>query len=50
VDRGAVGEFWAGSADDLFEIGLSAVVFVYLESFESSLIVLHSLCKTGVVG
>ena len=46
---GAVSQLFAGTGNYLLQMALSLVEFVLLHSPQTGLIVLHSLCKTGVL-
>ena len=46
---GAVSQLFAGTGNYLLQMALSLVEFVLLHGTQTGLIVLHSLCKTGVL-
>src|SRR5437588_11017282 len=49
MDTGAVGQLFGAGSDDLFQDCLGLVEFMFLHDLESTVIILHSLCKTWVL-
>jgi hypothetical protein len=49
MNVGSVGEFLAGTTYHFLQMSLSFIEFPLLQGAKSSLVVLHSLCKLGVI-
>src|SRR3954471_17313595 len=48
VDEGTVGQFPDSTLAHLLQMRLGALIFMLLHGLESSLVILHSLCKTRI--